>query len=50
MKKADFKQDQASPIDPMEIIKKCLSCEKKRCTNCIVSMSSKEKKAYVHEG
>lgn len=33
-------------IDTPELIKKCLSCKKKECTNCIYSMTSKERTEY----
>ena len=35
-------------IDPPELIKKCLSCKRPKCRNCIESMKAAERYAYVH--
>lgn len=44
------KRQPLEQIDPNEIVKMCLSCKKKRCTNCVNGMTTKEKRTYVHEG
>lgn len=44
------KRQSLEQIDPNEIVKMCLSCKKKRCNNCVGTMTTKEKRTYVHEG
>ena len=47
-KKTSGKRVKRECIDPPELIKKCLSCKKPSCRNCIGSMTTEQKYAYVH--
>lgn len=47
-KKTSEKWVKRECIDQPELIKKCLSCKKSVCRNCIGRMTADEKCAYVH--